>query len=352
MTAGLNLDLDYQLKLEPGLDQFGIGLIGAGFIIRDCHLPAYAQAGFRVLGICSRTPGRAEEVAALRGIPSVYRDHRELLTDTDIQVVDIGVPPQYQPAFIRDVVRHGAHIRGILAQKPLAMNLAEAREIVELCEQSGIVLAVNQNMRHDQSVRACKDILKRGWLGEPVLGTIDMRAIPHWMPWQERQGWATLRIMSIHHLDTFRFWFGDPDRIYALVCAALPLFELDRAHWSDLMADVVKAASIEAQAIDRIAGVFDQEPGVVDEHRLGAVHPPHDDVAVLEHVRVRRRGAERRVHAVRVGPFGHDGDHARQSLRAWRTGRDAGGRDRRTRSRFLHACITHWRHRAARVRHQ
>src|SRR5262245_65760677 len=55
----LDLDLDYQLKLEPGLDQFGIGLIGAGFIIRDCHLPAYAQARFRVLGICSRTPGRA-----------------------------------------------------------------------------------------------------------------------------------------------------------------------------------------------------------------------------------------------------------------------------------------------------
>ncbi len=119
MTTGLDLDLDYQLRLEPGLDQFGIGLIGAGFIIRDCHLPAYAQAGFRVLGICSRTPGRADEVAALRGIPSVYRDHRELLADTDIQVVDIGVPPQYQPAIIRDVVRHGAHIRGILAQKPL-----------------------------------------------------------------------------------------------------------------------------------------------------------------------------------------------------------------------------------------
>jgi hypothetical protein len=54
-------------------------------------------------------------------------------------------------------------------------------------------------------------------LGEPVLATIDMRAIPHWMPWQERQGWVTLRIMSIHHLDTFRFLFGDPVRIFASV---------------------------------------------------------------------------------------------------------------------------------------
>jgi predicted dehydrogenase len=54
-------------------------------------------------------------------------------------------------------------------------------------------------------------------LGEPVLATIDMRAIPHWMPWQQRQGWVTLRIMSIHHLDTFRFLFGDPVRVFASV---------------------------------------------------------------------------------------------------------------------------------------
>jgi len=54
-------------------------------------------------------------------------------------------------------------------------------------------------------------------LGEPVLATIDMRAIPHWMPWQQRQGWVTLRIMSIHHLDTFRYLFGEPERVFASV---------------------------------------------------------------------------------------------------------------------------------------
>jgi predicted dehydrogenase len=37
------------------------------------------------------------------------------------------------------------------------------------------------------------------------------------MPWQQRQGWVTLRIMSIHHLDTFRYLFGDPVRVYASV---------------------------------------------------------------------------------------------------------------------------------------
>jgi hypothetical protein len=60
-------------------------------------------------------------------------------------------------------------------------------------------------------------LLVRGDLGTPVLATIDMRAVPHWMPWQDRQGWLTLRIMSIHHLDTFRYWFGNPVRVFASV---------------------------------------------------------------------------------------------------------------------------------------
>jgi predicted dehydrogenase len=72
-------------------------------------------------------------------------------------------------------------------------------------------------MRYDQSIRACKSLLKRGDLGDPVLASIDMRAIPHWTPWQQRLGWVTLRIMSIHHLDAFRFLFGDPVRVYASV---------------------------------------------------------------------------------------------------------------------------------------
>jgi predicted dehydrogenase len=37
------------------------------------------------------------------------------------------------------------------------------------------------------------------------------------MPWQQRQGWVTLRILSIHHLDAFRYWFGNPTRVFASV---------------------------------------------------------------------------------------------------------------------------------------
>ena len=52
-------------------------------------------------------------------------------------------------------------------------------------------------------------------MGEPVLATIDMRAIPHWMPWAEGGRSLSTFIMSIHHLDTFRYWLGDPARVLA-----------------------------------------------------------------------------------------------------------------------------------------
>ena len=78
-----------------------------------------------------------------------------------------------------------------------------------------MVLQVNQNMRYDHSVRALKTLLDRGVLGEPVLATIELRAIPHWMPWARDGRSLSTFIMSIHHLDTFRYWLGDPERVLA-----------------------------------------------------------------------------------------------------------------------------------------
>jgi predicted dehydrogenase len=210
----MDLSLDYLPRL-PSRKDFGIGCIGAGFIMRDCHLVAYRQAGFNPVAIASRTPDRARAVAEQHGIPRCYSTPAELLADPAVEVLDVAVPPDAQPDLIREAVRHNDHLRGILAQKPLAMSVRAARQCVEVCAAAGVTLAVNQNMRYDQSVRALRDVLRRGWLGEPVFGSIEMRAIPHWMPWSEHLPSLSTFVMSIHHLDTFRYWFGTPDRVLA-----------------------------------------------------------------------------------------------------------------------------------------
>lgn len=190
-----------------------IGVLGSGFIVSECHLVSYRKAGFNPVAIASRAAENARRVAEQHELETAYDSYDALLDDERLEVLDIAVPPDAQLSLIRKACARGT-VKGILAQKPLGSNYQEALEAVNVCEKAGIVLSVNQNMRYDQSVRAGKSLLENGTIGDPVLATIDMRGIPHWMPWQERQGWVTLRVMSIHHLDTFRYWFGSPEKIY------------------------------------------------------------------------------------------------------------------------------------------
>lgn len=208
----LNLDLQHAASKPPDAS-FGIGAVGAGFIMRDVQLRAYADAGFKVVGITSRTPEIAREVADLHGIPKLYDHLQDMLCDREVEILDIAVPPDRQLEVIRTAVNEGKYLKGILAQKPLAVTYAEAAKIVELCRRRGLPLAVNQNMRHDQSIRALKTILSRGYVGTPVLATIEMRAVPHWQEWLQNYGRLTLLNMSVHHIDTFRFLFGEPEWI-------------------------------------------------------------------------------------------------------------------------------------------
>ena len=213
MNPSLERDI---LPDGPLRRDIGIGIVGAGFIVRDCHLVAYHEAGFRVVGITSRTESTAREVALLRNVPKVFSTLDAMLDDPEIEVIDIAVPPAAQPGVIREILGHPARrIKGLLAQKPLAMSYPQALAIVEACESAGVVLQVNQNMRYDQSVRGLKSLINRKIFGSPVLATIAMRAIPHWMPWAEGGRSLATFIMSIHHLDTFRYWLGDPVRVLA-----------------------------------------------------------------------------------------------------------------------------------------
>ena len=211
MARSIELDLQHMPALPERRDA-PIGVVGAGFIVADIQLVAYRDAGFDVQAIASRTPAHAREVAETRGVPRVYDTWRELLDDESIEVLDVAFPPDQQPGIVMEAARR-PHIKGILVQKPMAPDFASARETVEACEGAA-VLAVNQNMRFDQSMRALKTLLDRGLLGEPVLATIEMRSIPHWQAFLEGTDRLTLQNMSIHHLDVMRHLFGDPEGIY------------------------------------------------------------------------------------------------------------------------------------------
>ena len=211
-VSEIDLDLCPMPRL-PASKSWQIGCIGAGFIMADIQIPAYRTAGYPIVAIASRTESHAQAVADRHGIETTHASWRELLDDERVQVVDVAFPPDQQLEIVEQACKR-PHIKGILAQKPVAGSYADAAKLVAACANSGKVLAVNQNMRYDQSMRALKTVLDRGYLGEPVLATIEMRAIPHWQPFLEGTSRLTFANMSIHHVDCFRYLFGDPEGIY------------------------------------------------------------------------------------------------------------------------------------------
>ena len=90
-----------------------------------------------------------------------------------------------------------------------------------MCKNAGIKVAVNQNMRYDQSIRALKYALEEGYLGDPVLASIDLRALAGVQPFFREYGKFEILDLAIHHLDCFRYLFGDPEKVTA-VCRPDP----------------------------------------------------------------------------------------------------------------------------------
>lgn len=192
--------------------EYRIGAVGAGMIMAECHLAAYKQAGFTVAAIASRTKANARQVAERWAIPTVHDTPEALIEDPDIDIIDLAYPPDQQPALIRKALQQ-QHIKGILAQKPLALSLKEAIKLRDEAKAAGKILSVNQNMRYDQSMRVLKQLIDSGALGEIVFAQIDMHAIPHWQPFLEDYDRLTLSNMSVHHLDVLRFLLGQPTEI-------------------------------------------------------------------------------------------------------------------------------------------
>ena len=208
----MNLDLDYLPVLGNKRD-YGIGIIGAGGIVNAAHLPAYRKAGFNVIGLTDQDRDKAEQTARSCEVPTVYASVEALLGDQSVEIVDIAVPPWNQKDLVRQVTAAGKHL---LCQKPLSNIYAEAVEIVEMAEASGVKLAVNQQMRWDQAVRASRSLLNRGLLGDPASAVIDISILTEWRawPWVLTVEGLDLMFHSIHYFDSMRSLFGLPERVW------------------------------------------------------------------------------------------------------------------------------------------
>ena len=176
---------------------------------------AYQIAGFRVSGLWNRTVEIARAVATRFDVANVFSSWQELISSRDIEVVDISLPPHLQP----EVAIAAAAGKHIMIQKPMAVTYGDALRIVAAARENGVKLAVNQNGRWDPAIRACGTLISRGLLGTRLTAFIELRTMQPWQRfWEDRAIYTQLMIlgMSVHHLDQFRFLFGEPEYVTAI----------------------------------------------------------------------------------------------------------------------------------------
>ena len=125
---------------------YRIGCIGAGFIMADVHLAAYADAGFDVVAIASRTVDKASAVAERWGIPTTHATPEELLDDENVQIVENLLHSLILLDFNLDSAHNFGRITEDLQKKGKPTGELDAI-IGSICLAHGEVL-VTKNIKH------------------------------------------------------------------------------------------------------------------------------------------------------------------------------------------------------------
>lgn len=191
-----------------------IVIIGTGGIVRDAHLPAYAKAGLRVQGITDLDGLRAEAVASDHDIAHVYTDVAAAVTACGTDVVyDIAVPPYSIAPILSQLPVRAA----VLIQKPMGADLAQARQIREICRDKNLKAAVNFQLRFSPMMMAARDAISKGIIGEVLEIEVHLNIFTPWtlFPFLIPMDRVEIAVHSIHYLDTIRALAGNPDGVFA-----------------------------------------------------------------------------------------------------------------------------------------
>lgn len=187
-------------------------VIGAGGIVNDAHLPAYAACGFEVAAVFDVDRERSAKTAEAFGIPRVCDSIEEAAAPDDV-VFDIAVPPDR----LLSVLDHLPAGAAVLMQKPMGTNLDEAGRIRQLCRDRNFTAAVNFQLRFSPMMLAVRNLVERGAIGDIVDVDFHLNYLEPWdfFPFLKTQPRVEMMIASIHYFDWIRSLLGEPEGAYA-----------------------------------------------------------------------------------------------------------------------------------------
>ncbi|WP_350312553.1 Gfo/Idh/MocA family oxidoreductase [Dickeya fangzhongdai] len=190
-----------------------VGIIGSGFI-GPAHIEAIRRLGFvNVVALCDSPLELAQEKARQLAIPHAYGDVDALLNHPGLEVVHNCTPNYLHAAINRQAMLAGKHI---FSEKPLCMTSEEARELVALAQEKGIVHGVSFVYRHFAMVQQAASMIRQETLGR--LFAVHGGYLQDWMLYETDYNWRvdaakgglsrTVADIGSHWCDTIQFVTG------------------------------------------------------------------------------------------------------------------------------------------------
>lgn len=190
--------------------RFGIAGFGLHAVRR--LMPGFTNArNCRVTALSRRDPERARESAREFGIEHAFTSTADLCACPDVDAVFIATPDALHLADVLDCVRYR---KPALVEKPMAMNAAEARQMVEAARAANVPLGVAHVMRFEDSVRWFRERVATGAIGKPVLARAAfvaplLNSARTWINDPHLATGGPLADIGVHCFDTLRYVLGD-----------------------------------------------------------------------------------------------------------------------------------------------
>jgi 1,5-anhydro-D-fructose reductase (1,5-anhydro-D-mannitol-forming) len=187
------------------------GLIGASTIAREHMIGAMRATGGEVVSVMSADAGRAKRYADENGIGRSTSDLRALVEDSEIDAVYISTTNELHRDQLFAAAAAGKHV---MCEKPLALDLADARAMVAECEKRGVVMGTNHHLRNAATHRAMREAIASGRIGKPLFARV-FHAVylpAHLQGWRittPGAGGGVILDITVHDADTLRFVLGD-----------------------------------------------------------------------------------------------------------------------------------------------
>lgn len=151
-------------------DNLNIGLVGYKFMGKAhsngfTQLPIFFDAGVNVVkkAICGRDKEGVASAMNKFGWESYETDYKKLISRNDIDAIDVTTPSNYHKQIVLDAIANGKHV---FCEKPLALNLSDARQMYEAAKKANVKHQIGFNYRFAPAIKLAKKLIDEGKIGK------------------------------------------------------------------------------------------------------------------------------------------------------------------------------------------